>query len=535
MYDLILRGGTVVDGTRSRPYAADVCIRDGRIARIAPDAGEEAREVVDVSGLTVAPGFIDIHSHSDACPLLSFQPESKLFQGITTEITGNCGTSILPSLPENSREIVQYFFDDTSMFSQVVLNEKDRSLDGLYGVEEYARAVAAHGCTANYGQLVGHGTLRGAVMGFVDRDPEPEEMEQLKDLLERELKAGAFGMSLGLIYPPSAFCKSEELVELAKVLKKYDALLTVHMRNEGPRIFQAVDEMIDITRRSGVHLQISHLKLMGKPQWGRSQELLDKIEAARQEGMTITCDQYPYTATSTSMTALLPKWAHDGGVSALVARVKAPDQRLKDETAAEMEDRGGPAHVMVSGTHGHHPEWEGRTVAELAEELGLSPVDTVMHVLSACEGSVACIYFCINEDDMLNIMRDMRIALGSDGYGFSYDRSITRTNPHPRSFGTFPRFLELARDHRLMPLEDAVYKITGLPADILGLKDRGTLEEGRIADITVFDPEQVRDLSEYTDSVKKPAGIRHVLVGGTFALKDGAATGSRTGTVLKKV
>lgn len=158
-----------------------------------------------------------------------------------------------------------------------------------------------------------------------------------------------------------------------------------------------------------------------------------------------------------------------------------------------------------------------------------------MHVLSACEGSVACIYFCINEDDMLNIMRDMRIALGSDGYGFSYDRSITRTNPHPRSFGTFPRFLELARDHRLMPLEDAVYKITGLPADILGLKDRGTLEEGRIADITVFDPEQVRDLSEYTDSVKKPAGIRHVLVGGTFALKDGAATGSRTGTVLKKV
>ena len=176
MYDLILRGGTVVDGTRSRPYAADVCIRDGRIARIAPDAGEEAREVVDVSGLTVAPGFIDIHSHSDACPLLSFQPESKLFQGITTEITCNCGTSILPSLPENSREIVQYFFDDTSMFSQVVLNEKDRSLDGLYGVEEYARAVAAHGCTANYGQLVGHGTLRVSSRMF-RREMEATEQE----------------------------------------------------------------------------------------------------------------------------------------------------------------------------------------------------------------------------------------------------------------------------------------------------------------------------------------------------------------------
>ncbi len=534
MYDLILRGGTVVDGKRSQPYAADICIREGRIARIAPEGGEEAREVVDVSGLAVAPGFIDIHTHSDACPLVDYEPESKLHQGITTEITGNCGTSILPSLPENSREIVQYFFDDTSMFSQVVLNEKDRSLDGLYGVEEYARAVAAHGCTANYGQLVGHGTLRGAVMGFVDRDPEPEEMEQLKDLLERELKAGAFGMSLGLIYPPSAFCKREELVELAKVLKKYDALLTVHMRNEGPRIFQAVDEMIDITRRSGVHLQISHLKLMGKPQWGRSQELLDKIEAARQEGMTITCDQYPYTATSTSMTALLPKWAHDGGVSALVARVKAPDQRLKDETAAEMEDRGGPAHVMVSGTHGYHPEWEGRTVAELAEELKLSPADTVVHALDCCGGRVACIYFSIDEGDMLNIMKDMDIAVGSDGYGLSFDRSITITDPHPRSFGTFPRFLRLVREHQLMPLEDAVYKITGLPADILGLRDRGTLAEGRIADITVFDAERVRDTSEFTDSVRKPEGICHVLVGGEFALRQGRSAGGRKGAVIRR-
>ena len=281
MYDLILRGGTVVDGKRSQPYAADICIREGRIARIAPDAGEEAREVVDVSGLTVAPGFIDIHSHSDACPLLSFQPESKLFQGITTEITGNCGTSILPSLPENSREIVQYFFDDTSMFSQVVLNEKDRSLDGLYGVEEYARAVAAHGCTANYGQLVGHGTLRGAVMGFVDRDPEPEEMERLKDLLERELKAGAFGMSLGLIYPPSAFCKREELVELAKAYQEetgvevevwpiagddyYQNLKTYMASESGPTVF-TLNSASEIAEMSGYLADLSDLEVMGKVQ-----------------------------------------------------------------------------------------------------------------------------------------------------------------------------------------------------------------------------------------------------------------------------
>ena len=480
MYDLILRGGTVVDGKRSQPYAADICIREGRIARIAPEGGEEAREVVDVSGLAVAPGFIDIHTHSDACPLVDYEPESKLHQGITTEITGNCGISILPSTPESRDEIGRYFF------SQLELPAGSLPQLGVSGLEEYARMVADHGCAANYGQLVGHGTLRGAVMGFVDRDPEPEEMEQLKDLLERELKAGAFGMSLGLIYPPSAFCKSEELVELAKVLKKYDALLTVHMRNEGPRIFQAVDEMIDITRRSGVHLQISHLKLMGRPQWGRSREQLDKLAAARREGLNVTCDQYPYTATAASMTALVPKWAHDGGRAALLERLRDPSRQLKAEIAAEMEDRGGADRVMIAGTHGCRTEWEGRTVAELAEELKLAPADTGVHALDCCGGRVACIYFSIDEGDMLNIMKDMDIAVGSDGYGLSFDRSITITNPHPRSFGTFPRFLELARDHRLMPLEDAVYKLTGLPADILGLRDRGTLAEGRIADITVL-------------------------------------------------
>lgn len=528
MYDLVLKNGTVVDGTRRKPYCANVCIKGGRIARITQESVEDAAEILDVSGKTVSPGFIDIHSHSDACPLVDYTPESKLYQGITTEITGNCGISILPSTPENYEAIGQYFF------SELELPVGDLTLKGLYDLEKYAAAVKAHGCAANYGQLIGHGTLRGAVMGFVDRDPTPDEMEQLKSVLERELEAGAFGMSLGLIYPPSAFCKSEELVELAKVLKKHDALLTVHMRNEGPRIFQAVDEMIDITRRSGVHLQISHLKLMGKPQWGRSQELLDKIEAARQEGLNITCDQYPYTATSTSMTALLPKWAHDGGVSALVERVKNPTQKLKDETAQELENRGGPTAVLVSGTHGYHPEWEGKTVAQLAEQLGLSPIDTVTHVLAACEGSVACIYFCISEQDMLNIMSDMRIAVGSDGYGFSFDRSITKTNPHPRSFGTFPCFLRLTREHKLMPLQDAVYKITGLPANILGLNDRGTIEEGKIADITVFDGENVRDISDYMDSVRAPEGIFHVLVNGELALRDGAATGSRGGCVLRK-
>lgn len=528
MYDLILKNGLVADGSRAKPYRADICIQNGRIAKIAGQTDEKAKRVLDVAGLVVAPGFIDIHSHSDACPLVDYPVESKLCQGVTTEITGNCGISILPNTPECWRANQEYFFN------QLELPAGGLSLEGLYDLNDYSRAVADHGCTGNYGQLIGHGTLRGAVMGFVDRDPTPEEMERLKDLLRRELESGAFGMSLGLIYPPSSFCKTEELVELAKVLKEHDALLTVHMRSEGPRIFQAVDEMLDITRRSGVHLQISHLKLMGKPQWGRAEELLAKLQAAREEGMTITCDQYPYTATSTSMTALLPHWAHDGGVPALLQRLKEPTQRLKEETGVEMENRGGPASILVSGTHGYHPEWEGKTVEQLSQEFQMDPVDTVIRVLEQCGSSVACIYFCINKEDMLRIMSDMDICVGSDGYNFSYDRSITRTDPHPRSFGTFPRFLRLVREHKLMPLEDAVHKITGLPAQILGLADRGILREGAAADITVFDPEEVRDCSEFTDSVKAPEGIHYVLVGGNVVLQNGRSMECRTGGVLKK-
>ena len=528
MYDLLLKNGCVVDGTRSKPYAANVYIQDGRIARITQETDGEAKETLDISGLAAAPGFIDIHSHSDACPLVDYEPESKLYQGVTTEIVGNCGTSILPNTPERLAANQEYFF------SELELPVGNLQLTGLYGMKDYIQAVQAHGCSTNYGLLVGHGTLRGAVMGFDDRAPSREELEAMKERLAQELEAGAFGMSLGLIYPPSAFGKGEELVELAKVLQAHGALLTVHMRNEGPRIFQAVDEMLDVARRSGVHLQLSHLKLMGRPQWGRSQALLERIEEARQEGVNVTCDQYPYTATSTSMTALLPHWAHDGGVPALLRRVQSPTPALKDETRAEMENRGGPERILVSSTHGHCPQWEGRTVAQLAQSMGLDPVDAVMEILAQCQGGVACIYFCIDEGDMLRIMKDMRIAVGSDGYGFSFDRSITRTDPHPRSFGTFPRFLRLARERQLMPLEDAVYKLTGLPAQILGLDGRGVLKEGAAADVTVFDPERVADRSEFTDSVQKPAGIPYVLVGGAVAVRDGTATGSRTGGVLTK-
>ncbi len=315
----------------------------------------------------------------------------------------------------------------------------DLQLNGLYHLEDSQKAVETHGCSANYGLLVGHGTLRAAVMGFDDRDPAPEELEAMKDLLARELEAGAFGMSLGLIYPPSAYGREEELTALARVLREHDALLTVHMRNEGPRIFQAVDEMLGIALRSGVHLQISHLKLMGQAPVGAGGGTAGAHRGGPAGGGGRHLRPIPLHGDLHFPRALCsPIGPMAAECPPCSSGVKAPTQALKDETGEEMENRGGPDRILVSSTHGHHPEWEGKTVAQLAQDLGTLPSGRSAGSPGPVRGGVACIYFCIDEGDMLRIMRDMRIAVGSDGYGFSFDRTITRTNPHPRKLRHLP-------------------------------------------------------------------------------------------------
>jgi len=523
-YDLILTGGLVVDGTRGEPYVANVCIRDGKIACITKDAVTDAAEVVDVSGLAVTPGFIDLHSHSDEAPFSNDVLESKVAQGVTMELTGNCGSSILPALAERLESMVAY-----------VHQKKGKGVNPYLSVTDYVReANEAHRMPINYGALVGHSALRIAVMGFVNRDPDAQEMEQLKALLDREMSRGAFGMSLGLIYPPSAFSSKEELVELAKVIAKYDGIMSVHMRNEGPRIFQAVDEIISIAEASGVHAQISHLKLMGKPQWGKSPELLKKIEDARARGVNITCDQYPFLASSTSMTALVPHWAHEGGAKDMIRRLKNREGDICEAIGKEMANRGGPEAVLVVSTRNYHPEWEGKYVSELAEEFGLNPVDTVLKVLLECDTSVNCIFFSMNKEDMLRIMKRMFISVGSDGNALSLDRTANKTKPHPRNFATFPRFFQIVREEKLMPIQDAVYKMTGLPASIIALRERGRLQEGMVADIAVFDPETFGSEATFLEPRVRPTGMHHVIVNGKFAVRDGVLTAEREGKALLK-
>ena len=524
MYDLILSGGLVVDGSRAKPYPANVCIKDGLIARITPEAVTDAEKVIDVTGRIVSPGFIDIHTHSDGSPLVDYICDSKIAQGVTTEIAGNCGTSCMPSSPE----YLELNHDQLSVGQLPLYGTKI----GRMSMTDYAEDVNKAKPITNFSSFVGHGTLRLAVMGFVNRDPNEEEMEQLKALLDRELERGAFGMSLGLIYPPSAFSKKEELIELAKVLKKHDALLCVHMRNEGPKVFEATDEMLEIAEKSGVHLQISHIKLMGKPQWGRSDELIKKVEDAQARGINVTCDQYPFTASATSLSAVLPNWAHEGGVSAQLERLKAPTQELKEGMAAKIAERGGAHTILITTIKAGPRDNEGKYLSDIAGEMGLDPVDAAIQIMLSAKMAVKCVFFCMDEADVLNFMPKMYICVGSDGVAFSYDPKYTPMNPHPRNFGTFPQFFQTVREHNLMPIEDAVYKVSGLPAQFLGLKDRGLLKEGYAADITVFDPQRIENRSTYINSKVKPAGIDYVIVGGQIAMAHNVLTDARGGKML---
>ena len=525
MYSYVLRNAMIADGTGAPLYQADVCLEGGSIAAVCSHYEGVCSHEIDLTGLVLSPGFIDIHTHSDTVPLLTqMNPESKLYQGVTLEITGNCGISHLPLVPGKERALTE-FYNAMLPSSVAYIDLVDHTIG------EFAARVAQHPPAIHYGVLIGHGTLRGAVMGFDMRKPTPAEQQEMESLLDRELAGGAFGMSLGLIYPPSSYAGKDELIGLAKVLAARKRILSVHMRSESDGVFQAVEEMLEVAAQSGVHLEISHLKLMGQNQWGKTGQLLARLDQARKDGVHVTCDQYPYNAGSTGLSALVPGWGHAGGVTALVKRCAAPTQQLLEDIRAEMERRGGAGAVLIVDTHGNLPQLHGKTLDEIARMWDLSPQRAAAECLAKCQGSVSCIYFTMDMDDVCAIMKDPNISVGSDGSSFQY--SVAREcNFHPRNFGTFPRFLQTVRERQLMPLEKAVYKMTGLPSQVLGLKDRGRIAPGMAADLTVFHPMEVADQASYTDSARKPLGIPYVFVSGQPAVWQGVQTANRNGAVL---
>ena len=518
MEKLIIRGGMIADGTGRELYRADVAVADGVITRIGDLSAESAEQALDATGLIVAPGFIDAHAHSDTSFLRDSSCASKLYQGITTEVTGQCGSSPFPALPER-------LCDDTPWHCA--------SFDDFVRkFEEGGYAMAT-----NQAMLVGHGSLRAGVIGREDRPATPEELAQMQALLRRDLQSGAFGMSLGLEYSPGFFADTQELQALGAVVKEFDGLVPCHMRNEGLKIDEALDELLQIGRTSGVHVHVSHIKLDNYRAHGRAPEVWAKLEQARSEGVHVTADLYPFTASCTGLTIRCPKWSQDGGDAAVVRFLQGPRrQEVVEGIRTHYFNAERAETCLFNDDAGHWPEIVGKTLRYVAEELlhTTDYAEAAAEVLVRTHGEAGCIFFVMDEKDMRYFLAQ-DTGIGSDGWALPGDPALLNYRPHPRSYAAVTEFFRLAREHRICPIEEAVRRVTAKAADMIGLTDRGRLLPGLAADITVFDPATIAPRATYLDPIQLSQGVAHVLIGGKIALQNGVQTEVRAGRFLRKM
>ncbi|HET7700111.1 MAG TPA: D-aminoacylase [Candidatus Limnocylindria bacterium] len=519
MTDLLIRGGMVVDGTGAPAVRADVAVTNGRITDVGEVAGRRAMRMIDARDRVVAPGFIDIHSHSDESVLVNNALESTLHQGVTLVVCGNCGGSSAPlhglAAEEADRELARM--------------DLVRTWSSFY---EYIAAVEERGSSINFSSFVGHGTLRMCVMGAESRPPTPHELDEMRRLLARALDEGAVGLASGLIYPPSAYGTTEELSSLCEVVRAKGGLYASHIRDEGTKLLEAVEENLEIGRRSRVRVQLSHHKASGQKNWGKVKESVARIAAAREAGLDVQADQYPYTASSTGLAVTIPNWVHEGGSARLCERLRDPAvrARIRDE---ETETGRAWERIVIARAR-HHPEYSGKSVADLARAAGRDPLEWTADTLVEHDGAVDIIHHSMSEDDVRFVMTQPWIAIGSDSRANAPYGPLSFGKPHPRSYGTFPRVLgKYARDEGVLTLEDAVRKMTSLTARHLRLADRGVIRPGAWGDLVVFDPATVKDEATFDDPHRYPSGIEHVVVNGVIALDSGETTGERAGKFLR--
>lgn len=529
MKKMLLRGGTVYDGTGQKGFRGDVAVDGDLIVGVGKNLDDAGGIVIDATGLVVTPGFIDIHTHSDRTIFDTPSGASKVMQGVTTEVTGHCGLGSFPVSAGRKMELEQFLATEDGYLPP----------DGLswHDFAGFAAKVDSLPLGINVAPLVGHCALRIAAMGSEYRAPTGAELAVMRDMLDNSLRQGAWGLSSGLIYPPSSFAATDELVAIGRVLADRKALYSSHIRSEGVKLMESIEEAIKIGRDSGVRVLVSHLKALGQPFWGNGQLALARITAAREAGVDIWADQYPYEAGSTGLSVLIPGWAHDGGVAKLLERLA--DETLKgrilEDINREMGLRGGPERVkLVSIKSQKNGRFVGKTVKNLAESWGLKAEEAVHQLVLEEAGAVGAIYFSIGADDMAAILKNPDVAVGSDGSVMSPETDGHKS-VHPRNYGTFPRVLGLyVRDKGLLAMETAIRKMTSLPAHILRLPDRGAVRTGFKADLTVFDPLAVRDRADFDNPHQYATGIQHVLVNGTMAVRDGRLTGEGKGLVLRK-
>jgi N-acyl-D-amino-acid deacylase len=529
-YDLIIRNGHILDGTGNPWFAADVAITGDRIAAIGDLRGASAQRDIDAQGRIVSPGFIDMLGQSEIPLLLDNRSLSKLSQGITTEITGEGGSIA----PQNEKTIAAL---------KPFLDHYKLSIDWTT-LDQYGRRLEKQGTPINIGTYVGSAQIREAVIGDDNRVPTPAELEQMQALVEQAMKDGAFGISSALIYPPNTYAKTEELIALAKVASRYGGLYATHMRSEGTSETAALAEAIRIGREADLPVEVFHLKVVGKSRWGNMKNIVFTIQAARDSGLDIAADQYPYVAGGTALASALPPWSADGGAQKLLARLKDPEvrARIKKELAGDhpdwenlVFDSGGASGVLIASVE--NPElkqFEGKTLADVAKAWKKSPEDTLMDFVLADSAQTGAIYFIANEDDLKTGLAQPWTSIGLDSSEMSLDGPTYEPHGHPRGMGSMPRFLgHYVRDQHLMSLEAAIRKITSLPAQREHLKDRGLLKPGYFADITIFDPAAIVDRATYTKPDALSEGIDYTIVNGQIEYDHGKLTGATAGHFLR--
>ena len=520
-FDLLVTNARIIDGTGGPPVAGSVAVRDGRIAGVGRVTGTAAR-TIDAHGLVLAPGFIDAHSHSDYALLTDGNAESKIRQGVTTEVIGESG-SVAPQKPSAARNWSDF--------------------------AGYFAAIEKSKVSVNLLSYIGLGQVREYVMGSDDRAPTADELSKMTALVSEEMKHGAYGVATGLIYSPNAYARLDELIALSKPAAAAGGLYASHLRYDGDKLRDGLEEAIAIGEGARIPVHVFHLKVTGAKNVGRMKEVIAIVEAAQKRGVEIAADQYPYVASSTGLIQTIPPWAHEGGNAKLVARLKDPATRARirkemDDPNPTWENRlisAGTWHnVQIAslpartGMETGYKRFEGWRVDDAAKEMGRDPYDFVFEMLIANGGSVSCVWFIIDESDLKLAMKQPWVSVGSDGSALATSGPLRTGVPHPRNFGTFPRVLgKYVREEHVIPLEQAVHKMSGLTASQLHIKDRGLIKDGMAADLVIFDPATVADRATFTDPFQYPVGIPTVIVNGRVVLDNGRHTGERPGVVIR--
>jgi len=528
-FDVIIRNGTVYDGTGAEPRKADVAIRGDRIASVGDLKSAKANTVIDAKGLAVAPGFINMLSWSTESLIQDGRSQSEIRQGVTTEIMGE-GESMGPV---NDRVREHKISEQTDI-------KYDISWDTL---AEYLQYLEKRGISCNVASFIGATTIREYVVGYEDKPPTPEQLDEMRELVRKEMEAGALGIGTSLIYPPAFYAKTEELIELCKVAAKYQGKYISHMRSEGNQLFEALDELLRIAREANIPAELYHIKAAGKKNWPKEDELLARIERAQRDGLKITADMYTYIAAGTGLDACLPPWTEDGGYPALFKRLRDPATREKIKAEVQVDSdkwenlyltAGSPDKILLVGFKSEKLKpLTGKTLAEVAKMRGKDPIDTAMDLIAEDESRISTVYYVMSEENVKKELQKPWISFGSDEASQAPDPPFTKSNPHPRAYGNFARVLgKYVRDEKVLPMSDAIHRLSGLPATNLGLDRRGFLKEGMFADVVVFDPATITDHATFEKPHQYATGMKHVFVNGVQVIKNGEHTGAKPGRAL---